>query len=116
MKYIILAFAIIGIITVTYGIIGLYLDISTFDKTKGGYEYPYENWTGKPVDWDRMDTTKTGLVKRGHVIDVYVNGTTGMISFEFFGIKKEWQTFSDRALKVHKPKEALIRKGFSPEF
>ena len=55
-----------------------------------------------------MDITKNGLVKRGHVIDVYIHGTTGMISFEIFGLKKNWQTFSDRALKVHKPKEALM--------
>jgi len=116
MKYIMITFTIIGMLTVLYGCIGLVIDIKTFDQTKGGYEYPYENWTGTPVDWDSMDITEAGLVKRGHIIDVYVNGTTGMISFGFLGIKKDWQTFSQRALKVHKPKEALIRKGFTPQF
>ena len=111
-----LIFTMIGIMTVVYGIVGLIIDIRTFDNTKGGYGYPFEGWTGKPIEWDAMYITKNGLVKPGHVIDVYINGTTGMISFEIFGFKKDWQTFSDRALKVHKPKEALIRKGFTPKF
>jgi hypothetical protein len=40
--------------------------------------------TGKPVDWNRMDLTSSGLTKRGYIINVLVNGTTGMISFEIF--------------------------------
>lgn len=116
MKYMTLSFAFIGVVTVLYGIIGFAIDITLFDQTKGGYEYPYEGWTGTPVNWDTMDITKTGLVKRGYVIDVHVNGTTGMISFGFFGMRKNWQTFSDRALKVHQPKKALIEKGFNPKF
>ena len=116
MKYITIIFAVIGFITVVYGIVGLTIDITTFDQTKGGYEYPYENWTGKSIDWEAMDITKTGLVKRGYVLDVLVNGTTGMISFKILGIKKDWQSFSNRALVVHKPKAALIEKGFSPKF
>ncbi|MEP2935182.1 MAG: hypothetical protein ABJM06_05665 [Gilvibacter sp.] len=116
MKYLTLTFTLIGIITVLYGAIGLVVDIKTFDRTKGGYDYPYENWSGTPVDWDLMDITKTGLVKRGYVLDVHINGTTGMISFGALGLKWDWQRFSKRALKVHKPKEALIRKGFTPKF
>jgi len=45
-----------------------------------------------------------------------VNGTTGMISFEIFNQNIDWQVFSGRALVVHKPREALIRRGFKPEF
>jgi len=116
MKALTMFFTITGIITIVYTIIGLVIDISSFDQTKGGYNYPYEGWTGKPVDWDSMDITKTGLVKRGYVMDVHVNGTSGMISFSAFGVKRNWQKFSDRALKVHQPKEALIRKGFKPQF
>ncbi len=109
-------FAIIGFIYCMYIIIGLGIDVMTFDQTKGGYQPPYEGWTGRPVDWDSMDQTATGLVKRGHVIDVHINGTSGMISFELFGLRYDWQTPSDRALKVHKPREALLRRGFRPEF
>jgi len=109
-------FAIIGIAYIFYVLIGLKIDITTFDQTKGGYVAPYRGWTGTPVDWDGMDKTATGLVKRGRIIDVHIHGTTGMMTFEVMGIRYDWQTPSDRALIVHQPKEALIRRGFKPEF
>lgn len=109
-------FAIIGILYVLYLLIGLVIDITTFDQTKGGYQPPYEGWSGKAVDWASMDKTTTGLVKRGYMIDVHINGTTGMISFGFLGKKFDWQTPSGRALKVHQPREALIKRGFNPQF
>ena len=56
------------------------------DHTKGGYELPYVGVTGDPIDWDSMDLTSTGLVRRGYVLNFLVNGTTGMISLELFGI------------------------------
>ena len=109
-------FALTGLFFIATLIIGLYLDVNSFDQTKGGYEPPYTGVTGEPVNWDSMDLTSTGLVKRGHVVNVIVNGTTGMISFEIFRNKIDWQVFSGRALIVHKPREALIRRGFKPEF
>ncbi len=112
----IIAFAIIGFLSLVYIIVGLTMDITSFDQTKGGYEYPYEGWTGTPVNWEDMDKTKSGLVKRGYVLDVYVHGTTGMISFGAMGLKVDWQPFSERALKVHQPREGLKKMGFNPEF
>ncbi|NND00201.1 MAG: hypothetical protein HKN85_08465 [Gammaproteobacteria bacterium] len=109
-------FALAGLALVVVLLIGIFLDIKDFDKTKGGYEPPYIGVTGEPVDWDSMDLTSTGLVKRGHVINVLVDGTTGMISFEIFKRKIDWRIFSDRALVVHKPRDAFIRLGFKPQF
>ena len=109
-------FAIIGIVYTLYVLIGLTFDITSFDRTKGGYAEPYTGWSGTPVDWDGMDQTTTGLVKRGRIIDVHIHGTTGMITFQAFGIRYDWQTPSDRALIVHQPRAALIRRGFKPEF
>jgi len=109
-------FALLGLCFLSLFIIGLYLDINNFDRTKGGYEAPYSGITGEPVDWASMDLTATGLVKRGHVVNVIVNGTSGMISFEIFKIKVDWQVLSNRALIAHKPREALIKRGFKPEF
>jgi hypothetical protein len=77
-------FSLIGFISIALLVIGLYLDIKDFDRTRGAYQPPYTGATGTPVDWNSMDTTSAGLAKRGHVIDVLVNGTTGMISFEIF--------------------------------
>ena len=109
-------FAIIGTVYTFYVLLGLTIDITSFDQTKGGYEAPYTGWSGTPVDWDKMDQTTTGLVKRGLVIDVHIHGTTGMMTFQLLGIRYDWQTPSERALIVHQPREALIRRGFKPEF
>ena len=116
MTIIIKIFALIGLLLTTLLFTGLVLDIKNFDRTKGGYNPPYEGITGEPVDWDSMDLTSTGLAKRGYVVNVLVNGTSGMISFEVFKQTFDWRTFSGRALAVHKPREALIKRGFKPEF
>ncbi len=107
---------LLGFILVTLVFTGLVFDIKNFDQTKGGYNYPYEGITGEPIDWEIMDLTSTGLAKRGYVVNVLVNGTSGMISFEVFKQTFDWRTFSGRALAVHKPREALIKRGFKPEF
>lgn len=109
-------FALIGMLYTLYLLIGITIDITSFDQTKGGYQAPYEGWSGTPVDWDSMDQTATGLVKRGYVIDVHIHGTTGMMTFELLGMRYDWQTPSGRALKVHQPREGLKRRGFNPEF
>ncbi|MCP4382823.1 MAG: hypothetical protein GY798_15620 [Hyphomicrobiales bacterium] len=116
LTYILTAFAAIGLLAISALGVGLYLDASEFDQTRGGYEAPYEGVTGQPVDWFAMDRTPTGLAKRGRVVNVLVDGKTGMISFEAFGLVVDFRTFSDRALAVHKPREALIAMGFEPEF
>lgn len=116
MSYIINGFAALGVLSISVIIIGIVLDIQDFDRTKGGYEAPYEGVTGDPVDWYSLDQTPSGIAKRGHVINVLVDGTTGMISFEIFRQKIDFRPFSDRALVVHKPREAFVAMGFKPEF
>lgn len=116
MTYILYFFAVIGLVATTIIGIGLYRDVSEFDQTRGGYEAPFEGVTGEPVDWYALDRTPTGLAKRGRVVNVLVDGKTGMISFEVFGLVIDFRTFSDRALVVHKPREAFVAMGLEPEF
>ncbi len=116
MTYLLTLLAGIGVFLFALLAFGLYLDVSDFDQTKGGYEAPYEGVTGDPVDWYSMDRTPTGLAKRGHVMNVLVDGSTGMISFQIFKRKIDFRPFSERALIIHKPREAFIALGFSPEF
>lgn len=108
--------ALTGLLFVFILTFGIYLDFKNFDQTRGGYEPPYTGVTGNPVNWDKLDLTPTGFAKRGFIINVLINGTTGMISFEIFKHKFDWRVFSERALIVHKPREAFIRHGFSPQF
>ena len=116
MTYIVYPFAVVGFAAVALLAIGLWLDISDFDTTNGGYEAPYEGVSGEPVDWFAMDRTPNGIAKRGYVVNVLVDATTGMITFEVFGRKIPFRPFSGRALAVHKPREAFVAMGFEPEF
>ena len=109
-------FAFIGVSSVIFLSVALYVDIQEMDKTDGGYEYPYEGVTGETIDWQNMDLTASGLVRRGKVLNFLVNGTTGMISLEFLGFTFEARKLSERAIIVHKPREAFIARGFTPEF
>ena len=116
MNFLIKTFASIGLLFTIMFSYGLYLDIKAMDKTQGGYEAPYESVSGEILDWESMDLTSTGLVQRGHVLNFIVNATTGMISLELFGFIYEARKLSPRAIKVHKPKEAFLKRGFTPEF
>jgi len=109
-------FSMIGISAVVFLSVALYLDIQEMDKTDGGYEPPYADVTGETINWHSMDLTATGLVRRGIVLNFIVNGTTGMISLEFLGLTLEARKLSERAIVVHKPREAFIARGFTPEF
>lgn len=115
-RIVIWCFASIGLLSVTLFVAGLALDAGGFDNTQGGYEPPYEGWTGTPTDWDAGDTTPTGMARRGYVANLLVDCTTGMISFQIYGLTIPFRTFSPRALAVHKPREACIERGFNPTF
>ena len=115
-KILVRLFSLTGLVLLASISAGVYLDIKDFDRTEGGYEPTYAGVTGEPVNCDSMDLTSTGLVKRGHIVNVLVNGTTGMISFEVFKQQIDWRKFSDRALVVHNPRDALLHRGFKPEF
>jgi len=116
MRILLRSFSFIGLLAVILIGVALYLDIKEMDKTEGGYQPPYTGVTGETLDWDAMDLTASGLVRRGHVLNFIVNGTTGMISLEFFGFEFEARKLSQRAIIVHKPRAAFIRRGFKPEF
>lgn len=95
---------------------GLFLDVRAFDRTQGGYEAPYTDFTGTPTDWSRMASTPHGMRADGHVLTVHIDCTTGMMEFELLGIRFPFREFSERALVVHRPREACIERGFAPAF
>ncbi len=116
MNYILYPLAGLGALSVVLFIAGFWLDFRAFDETRGGYEPPYEGVTGDPIDWFAADRTPTGLARRGRVVNTLVNGTTGMISFEIYGVAIPFRQLSERAIVVHKPREAFIALGFDPQF
>ena len=110
--------AILGMVAVVAVTVGAIVDIANIDRTRGGYEPPFTEYTGDPIDWDADTyTTPTGMVATGYVLDVYTDCTTGMISFEVLGLVSiNYRQVSDRALAVHKPQLACIERGFHPDF
>ncbi|GAA0701045.1 hypothetical protein ACK8HJ_16190 [Vreelandella titanicae] len=92
------------------------MDFRSFDQTQGGYEPPYTDFTGQPIRWQELDTTTTGMVHRGYLVDVLIDCRSGMMTFDVFGMEFPWRSFSERALVVHKPRDACEDRGFSPRF
>ena len=108
-KILVFVFAALGLVLTLLVIIGAAIDIATFDRTRGGY-------TGQPVDWAEIDVTKTGMARRGYVLNTLFSCTSGTISAEIFGQEIPFRKVSERGIVVHKPREACIERGFQPEF
>lgn len=108
--------AVVGALAISAGVAGFVSDGLQFDRTSGGTEAPYTDWTGTPVDWSAADVTDTGFRQPGRIVSFAANCTTGMVSFEAFGFTYDWQQFSPRALVVHRPREACVAAGFTPQF
>ncbi len=109
-------FAALGLGLTLYVGAAAVADFSVFDQTQGGYEPPYEGWTGTPIDWSIVDVSPTGFARRGRVLDVLVDCTSGEITMDLLGLRIPFRGFSERALIVHKPREACIAAGFVPAF
>jgi hypothetical protein len=108
--------AAFGAVVAILLVAGFVQDVRSFDGTSGGYDPPYTDYTGEPIDWARLDVTSEGMAHRGHVVNVLIDCTSGMMSFEVFRVVVPLRAFSDRALAVHKPREACQARGFEPAF
>lgn len=99
-------------------VLGLAADYAAFDPTSGGYEPPYDDYTGEPIDWENETyTTERGMVKTGYVLDTHVDCTSGIIRFEVLnGPTVAFRELSDRALAVHEPRLACQERGSESEF
>ena len=95
---------------------GVIADVRAFDRTRGGYDPPYTGFTGTPIDWSTVRTTPTGMLRPGWVIDVLADCTSGMITGRILGVEIPFRPFSDRAIAVHRPREACAARGFTPQF
>jgi hypothetical protein len=106
----------VGMATILLLAAGALADVLAIDPTSGGYEAPYTDYSGDPIDWDETYVTSNGMHTPGHVIDTHVDCTTGMISFNIFGLSFDYRELSPRALAVHEPREACLERGFNPQF
>ena len=50
-------FAVVGLVLSSLFVAGFVADIRAADETRGGYEPPYDGWTGTLNDWDSHDRT-----------------------------------------------------------
>lgn len=105
-----------GVVATLLLVVGGIADVRAFDRTSGGNESPYTEYSGEPIDWDETFLTASGMYRPGYVVDTHVDCTTGMISFEAFGLEFDFRELSPRALAVHEPREACAERGFDPDF
>jgi hypothetical protein len=110
------AFAALGLALAAFLVGGVIADGLSFDRTSGAYEPPYTGYAGEPIDWKAAHVTEEGFFKDGYVVDLYVDCTAGMVSFEVYGGRWDWRELSGRALVVHEPAEACRSEGFTPGF
>ena len=85
-------FSVIGTLAILALVLGLFMDVKNVDNTQGGYEYPFQGWSGTPIDFSVMYQTKEGLFKKGYVVDQLFNCNT----------------------VVHKPQDECKARGFNP--
>ena len=110
------ALAAVGSIALVLLVAGVIADYRSFDRTSGGYDPPYTGWTGTPIDWSEADRTAEGFRLNGRVLSYRLHCTTGTITFELYGFSFDYRTVSERAIAVHRPREACRAQSFSPEF
>ena len=115
-RYGLYALATLGLATVLLLISGSIADVLAFDRTSDGHEPPYTEYSGEPIDWDEGFITPDGIYSPGIILGTHVDCTSGMISFDIFGLNVDYRELSERALAVHEPREACEERGFSPEF
>jgi hypothetical protein len=106
----------VALVTVLLVATGAALDYRSFDRTRGGYEPPYEGWTGTPIDWGTTERTEHGFRQRGYVVSAHLDCTSGMLTFEVGPFSIDFRTVSARAIAVHQPQAACEAEGFAPRF
>lgn len=106
----------IGVIVVGLGAIAAH-DILGVDPTSGGYDPPYDDFAGEPIDWSAHTQTETGFRDNGGILlDTSLDCTTGQIRGHVGPLSFDYRKLSERAIAVHKPHIACAEHGFSPEW
>jgi hypothetical protein len=95
---------------------GIVADLRGFGRTRCGQAPPHADFTGAPIEWSNVETTPTGMRRKGWVIDFLADCTTGMIHGRILGIRIPFRPFSERAIVLHGPREACAARGFTPQF
>lgn len=108
--------AVVGAVALLGLTIGALVDLRGFDRTSGGYEPPYQGWTGTPTDWAAQDVTDVGFRHPGYVLSTTFDCDTGMIAVEAFGLSVDFRVVSERGIAVHQPRQACVDAGFQPGF
>lgn len=105
--------AVIGAVTVLALTLATVVGVRDADRTSGGYEYPYQGWTGTPIDYASWYLTAEGLFWPGPVVDQALDCTTGQLTLQVFGLADiQFRPLSDRAKVVHQPQVACRDRGF----
>lgn len=107
------ALALVGAVTLLALVVGTVVGVRDADRTDGGYTYPYDGWTGTPIDYGSWYLTDEGLFRPGPIVDQALDCTSGQLTLQVFGLVDiEFRPLSDRAKVVHQPQVACRDRGF----
>ena len=68
----------------------------------------------KRVNFDRLDLTNTGMVKRGYLLDAHLNCTTGFVGLSIFKLRFYNKPLKNSLKTKWNAKEACKKRGFTP--
>lgn len=75
--------------------------------------YDYINMD-KDINFDRLDLTNTGIVKRGYLLDAHLNCTNGFLGLSIFKFRFYYKPLDERVKQNYNAKNACKTRGFSP--
>lgn len=92
------------------------LDVMALDPRRGAYSKPYAGSSGLPVAFSELDVTPFGFVKRGYVLDLHLDCTTGTLALEAFKQRRVLRKLTAGEIALHKPREACRKRGLPHGF
>lgn len=69
----------------------------------------------KNLNFDRLDLTNRGIVKRGYLLDAHLNCTNGFLGLSILNFRFYYKPLSDKKKEMHGAKKACKTRGFTPE-
>ncbi len=68
----------------------------------------------KNINFDKLDLTNTGMVKRGYLVDAHLNCTNGFLGLSILKLRFYYKPLSNQFKTKSNAKKACQDRGFSP--
>jgi len=66
------------------------------------------------INFDQLDLTNTGIVKRGYLLDAHLNCSNGFLGISVFKTRLYYKPLKPKIKEKYKAKQACQKRGFTP--